>query len=140
MCSKCHDQKLSFNDYLESNKRIKSKPEKDSTEETHCVCTECGKEYDLNLNKLGDVIILLSSLIYCVVAYSLAIKCDRFLKLILANLSIFPNLFWQYVIGFVEFGFFFIAINVVFIKIYNYLYWKLSVVKFDNTSGTSKRS
>ncbi|NLL06150.1 MAG: hypothetical protein GX270_10290 [Clostridiaceae bacterium] len=138
MCSKCHDQKISFNDFLKSIKGTKSKLEKESIEETHYNCSECGKEYDLDLKKSGIVIIVLVFLIYYAVAYSLAIKCDRFLKLILANLSILPNLFWQYVIALIEFCFFVTVINLGFIRIYRYLCWKLSVVKVENTSGTSK--
>lgn len=93
MCSKCHNQKISFNDYLRNSKGKKRKLEKESTEETHYNCIECGKEYDLDLKKSGMVIIVLFFLIYYVVAYLLAIRCDRFLKLILANLNILPNLF-----------------------------------------------
>lgn len=137
MCSECHNQKISFNDFLKRNKGTKRKLEKESIEETHYNCSECGKEYNLDLKKSGIVIIVLVFLIYYVVAYSLAIKCDRFLKLILASLRIVPNLFWQYVIALIEVCFFVTLINLGFIRIYKYLCWKLSVVKVDSAVSDS---
>ena len=124
MCSKCHNRKVCFSDYIKDSSRIKQ-----DTGDELFICSQCKRiykfGYPIGKKKIAVISNTISTMVL-IIAYIFGRKYIRFLELILEQFDIELNVIFAFLVGITEFVLGILAINIIYLAILVFIEWKLA--------------
>lgn len=125
MCSRCHDFKLSFFDYIKKNNRLNQ-----NANDQLFICGQCKRIYKFNYpmeEKKINILYNIFAIVVLLIAYIFGHKYIPFIELFLIQFQIEINPIVIFLIRITEYFFWVFAFIMANIMILSFIKWKLAI-------------